>query len=206
MSRDNYALSRDRAQQYFLQFDQEAFIKAWGLQADETSVFVTFLGGNYRICRKTGSISLPDGSPADYSETLSIFDLLCHQSPVKFCTGRHAPVNSLPGSPKAGGVPTDFHSRTAAFFDEHFPAFEEACLALGGVPVSLGDTAFRFTVFEDLTVILKFYHADEEFPPAMTLLWEENTLQYVYYETVFYIAGCLLGQIWEKMRGTEHGS
>ena len=184
MSRDNYALSRDRAQQYFLQFDQEAFIKAWGLQADETSVFVTFLGGNYRICRKTGSISLP----------------------VKFCTGRHAQVNSLPGSPKTGGVPTDFHSRTAAFFDEHFPAFEEAFLALGGMPVSLGDTAFRFTVFEDLTVILKFYHADEEFPPAMTLLWEENTLQYVYYETVFYIAGCLLGQIREKMRGTEHGS
>ena len=145
-------------------------------------------------------ISLPDGSPADFSETLSIFDLLCHQSPVKFCTGRHAPVNSLPGSPKAGGVPTDFHSRTAAFFDEHFPAFEEACLVLGGIPVSLGDTAFRFTVFEDLTVILKFYHADEEFPPAMTLLWEENTLQYVYYETVFYIAGCLLGMILEEMK------
>jgi hypothetical protein len=30
-------------------------------------------------------------------------------------------------------------------------------------------------------------------------LWEENMLQFVYYETVFYIAGALLRQLGEEM-------
>ena len=205
MSRDNYTLSRDRAQAYFLGFDQEQILRTWKLKGDESSIYVDFLGEAHRICRKTGEVFRSDGSRADYSETLSLFDLLCHESPVKYITNRHAPVNSLPGAPKTGGVPTDFHSKTALLFDENFPAFEKACLALGGEPVDLGDAAFRFSVFEDLTVILKFYHADEEFPPALTLLWEENLLQYVHYETVFYIAGCLLERIRRQMKGENHG-
>ena len=205
MKRDNYSLSRDRAQQYFLGFDQEALIKAWDLKADESWLLVSFLGQSYRIHRQNAQVLRSDGTQADFSETLSIFDLLCHQSSVKFTTGRHAPVNSLPGSPKAGGVPTDFHSRAAGFFDAHFPDFEAACLALGGQRESLGDLSFRFTLFEDVTVIMKFYRADEEFPPALTLLWEENILQYVYYETVFYMAGCLLERIRTQMKGDNHG-
>lgn len=205
MKQDNYTLSRDRAQQYFLGFDQEVLIKAWDLKADESWLFVTFLGESYRIHRQSAQVLRADGTQADFSQTLSIFDLLCHQSSVKFTTGRHAPVNSLPGSPKAGGVPTDFHSRTAKDFDAHFSAFEAACLALGGQREPLGDLGFRFTLFEDVTVILKFYRADEEFPPALTLLWEENILQYVYYETVFYMAGCLLERIRAQMKGENHG-
>ena len=46
---------------------------------------------------------------------------------------------------------------------------------------------------------LKFYHSDEDFPPSVTLLWDENMLQFVYYETVFYIAGVLLRRLQEAM-------
>ena len=63
----------------------------------------------------------------------------------------------------------------------------------------MGDLGFRFPVFGDLSVILKFYRADEDFPASLTLLWDENMLQFVFYETVFYMAGHLLGVIREKM-------
>ena len=66
--------------------------------------------------------------------------------------------------------------------------------------VRMGDIGFEFPVFQDIKVILKFYHADEEFPASLTLLWDANLLQFVFYETVFYIAGCLLSMILEEMK------
>ena len=63
----------------------------------------------------------------------------------------------------------------------------------------MGDIGYRFGVFADLDAILKFYHSDEDFPASVTLLWEENMLQFVYYETVFYIAGALLRQLGGEM-------
>ena len=41
---DNYKLSRDRAQAYFLGFDQAAIAKNWCLKTDETSIYVEFFG------------------------------------------------------------------------------------------------------------------------------------------------------------------
>ena len=63
----------------------------------------------------------------------------------------------------------------------------------------MGDIGFCFPLFADLKVQLKFYHSDEDFPATITLLWEENMLSYVYYETVFYIAGVLLCRLEEIM-------
>lgn len=195
---DNYQLSRDRAQAYFLNFDQQTLIDTWQLAHDADWLYADFLGKPYGICRKTGAVLRPDGSEAGFEEALSIFDLLCHEGTEKFCTGQFAPVNSLKGCP-AVTVGTDFHSETASRLDRNWEAFQSACLSLGGTPMQLGDLGFSFPVFADLTVRLKFYRADEDFPASLVLLWEENTLQYIYYETVFYIAGFLLRSILDQM-------
>jgi hypothetical protein len=196
---DNYTVSRNRAQQYFLGLDQEKILRTWALRHDDASIFVDFLGKPYRICRSTGEIFHEnDGGQADFNVVLSIFDLLCHESREKTVTGRFAPVNSLKGN-AAVGVGTDFHTPFAACIDRNPEAFCRACKSLGGIPVHMGDIGYRFSVFGDLDVILKFYHSDEDFPASVTLLWEENMLQFVYYETVFYIAGALLRQLGEEM-------
>jgi hypothetical protein len=197
---NNYELSRNRAQQYFLGFDQERMLKSWCLQHDEAFIYLDFLGQSYRICRSTGVVyRQKDGVQADFNVVLSIFDLLCHESDQKLVTGRFAPVNSLKGN-AAVGVGTDFHSPIAARIDDNPEAFCCACENMGGTPVNMGDLGYRFPVFADLNVILKFYHSDEDFPASITLLWEENMLQFVYYETVFYIAGALLRQLEAAMQ------
>ena len=197
---DNYEISRDRAQAYFLNFDQQKLIEQWALRHDDDTLFVSFLGAPYAICRKTGVITRsPGGLPAGFGETLTIFDLLCHEGNCKQASGRFAPVNSLKGAAKAAGVETDFHRDFAQRFDKEPAAFSAACLALGGVPVEMGDVGFRFSMFRELDVIVKFYHSDEDFPAALTLLWDENTLQFMFYETVFYAAGVLLQKIADKM-------
>ena len=196
---DNYTVSRNRAQQYFLGFDQEKILRTWALRHDDASIFVDFLGQGYRICRSTGEIFREnDGGQADFNVALSIFDLLCHESGEKLVTGRFAPVNSLKGN-AAVGVATDFHTPFAAHIDRDPEAFRLACEKLGGKSVDMGDIGYRFPIFADLDVILKFYHSDEDFPASVTLLWEENMLQFVYYETVFYIAGALLRQLEGEM-------
>ncbi len=198
---DNYAVAAQRACRYFLGFDQDDIIRRWKLAADEAYLYVSFLGKDYRICRTTGSITAFDtGAEAAFSQVLSIFDLLCHESDCKYLSGSYAPVNSLEGSPKTGGVGTDFYGKTAAYFDKNPKAFARACEKLKGQRVAMGDIGYAFPVFKDLQVILKFYHSDGEFPPALTLLWDSNFLQFVYYETVFYIAGFLLESIAREMQ------
>lgn len=197
---DNYQLSRDRAQAYFLRFDQEAIIKQWQLKQDEDWLYLDFLSMPYRICRKTGIVErCRDNTQAGHGEVLSIFDLLCHEGEYKTLSGHFAPVNSLKGRPRAIGVGTDFHHGAAGCFDKDPEAFRASCRKLGGTEVSAGDIGFQFPVFQDLSVILKFYHSDEDFPASITLLWDENTLQYLFYETTFYIAGFLLSTIAENM-------
>lgn len=197
---DNYRVSRDRAQAYFLGFDQAAMVKNWQLKADEASVYVEFFGRPYRICRTTGQIfRLWEDAQAEFEEVLSIFDLLCHSDGSAQLTGEFAPVNSLKGREKQAGVGTAFHHTAAATFDQDPDGFRAACTALGGQPVNMGDMGFRFPVFGPLSVILKFYRSDEDFPASLTLLWDDALLRFVHYETVFYMAGFLLSSI-EKLR------
>ena len=192
---DNYRLSRDRAQAYFLNFDQDALIRTWSLRHAPESLYVPFLHLEYTVCRKTGRVLRPDGTEAGYTEVLSIFDLLCHQGQNKRLSGRWAPVNSLDGMQATSGVGTDFHEAVSAVFDRDPAAFRAACKALGGTPVAMGDIGYRFPVFGPLELILKFYHSDEDFPASTTLLWDASTLQFIFYETTFYIAGFLLHTI-----------
>lgn len=195
---DNYEIARDRAQEYFLTFDQDSVIRRWQLSCDQAFLYVDFLGRPYRVCRRTGQITrVFDGKQAGFSEVLSIFDFLCHTGEDQFLTGRLAPVNSLKHSPKAGGVETGFYTKAARAFDKDPQKLISACEALGGTRVDMGDIGYRIPLFGEMQVVLKFYHADEEFPPSVTFLWDENTLNFLFYETVFYIAGFLVETLCE---------
>lgn len=203
---NNYEISRDRAQAYFLNFDQQAIIDRWDLRNDIDYLYLDFVGRPYRICRKTGRVDrMFDDKHANFSETLSIFDLLCHKGDDQFLTGRYAPVNSLRGCPISAGVDGEFHGRVTGYFDENPKLLKAACLALGGTPVDMGDVGFCFPVFDKMQVILKFYHSDEDFSASLTFLWDENTLNFLFYETVFYIAGFLLETLCEEMRKVATG-
>ena len=201
----NYELARDRAQAYFLNYDQKAIIKKWKLQNDPDRLFVDFLGRPYAIYRNSGRIDrIFDGKQAGFTEALSIFDLLCHENGEQFITGDYATVNSLRGCPVSVGVDTPFYEKTAAKFEREFTKFREACIKLGGTPVDMGDVGFLLPVFGPLSVVLKFYHSDDEFPASLTFLWEENSLAFMYYETVFYVAGFVLESICELMGAKEN--
>ena len=197
---DNYEIARDRAQKYFLRFDQSAIIQRWKLKHDDAFLYVDFAGRHYKICRKTGQVvRIEDGTQAGFSQVLSIFDFLCHEGSSAFLSGRYAPVNSLRNAPINGGVDTNFHCKTAQLWDKDPDGFRVACTQLGGIPMELGDIGFRIPVFGEISVVVKFYRSDDEFPAGLTLLWDENLLQFLNYETVFYVADVVLQEIMGRM-------
>lgn len=71
--------------------------------------------------------------------------------------------------------------------------------ALGGRREGRGDVAFRLYPFPFLPVLFQFWSSDEDFPASLTILWDENTLDFVRYETTYYIAGHLLRRLLELM-------
>ena len=202
---NNYLIMRDQAKTYFLNFDQQTLADRWSLQMDEHSLYVSFFEQPYRIDRKNGSVFRQEtGEEAGFEEVLSIFDLLCYPKIRPQVKPEFAPVNSLDGKPVGAGVSTagTFDSYAAAF-GKDTDAFCRACEALHGTRVPIGDIGYEFTVFADLKMRLKFYKADEEFPPQLTVLFHANALSYARYETVFYIMNFQMDQIVDAMKQRE---
>ncbi len=194
---DNYEIQKAAAQKYFLKFNQQSIIDTFQLKNDTAYIYVTFFQTPYRIDRASGEIEKSSdyfaaASPAGFHEVLSIFDLLCHSSKRFQPSGNWAPVNSLKGRPRTIGVDTGLYEASARVFDADPAKFRTACEKLGGIPEKYGDISYRLRIFDTMSVILKFYLSDEEFPAQITILWDENTLESIYYETTFYIAHFLL--------------
>ena len=66
---------------------------------------------------------------------------------------------------------------------------------MGGEKAGAGDVSYNLPVFQALKLRLSFWDADDEFPASLSLLWDENVLDFMRYETTFYAAGYLLDRL-----------
>ncbi len=195
---DNYAVMQEMARKRFLTYDPAIFCDKIGVSRSENRIFVRFLNETAEISLQTGKISFPERT-AGFAEALCLYDWLCDGKQSAKAACEFAPVASLPNVMVRGnGLCID--TTTLAQKVTSFPrAFETACVCLGGTPRQMGDIAYAIPLFADLTAIVKCYFADDEFPASLTLLWDRNILQYIRYETVYYLAGCLLRRLEQAM-------
>ena len=196
---NNYDRMLLAAQQHFLDYDPQILRNRAGVVDTPTHFTTCFLGQRAEVCKADGSILL-DGEPVDFSQTLSVLDWLCDQKENAVAANVYCSVGSLPGVYVGGsGLSMDM-PKLAMAIHQNPEQFREACRKMGGTPEKTGDMGYRLEIFPGLCVCLKFYFADEEFPPQLTLLWDRNILQFVRYETVYYIAGCLYGRMRHFMK------
>lgn len=205
---NNYEIAKENARPYFLKYDQEAIIRRFRLEHDAEYLYLDFCGSHFRIARATGEVErAADGGsgfagtvvPADFEETLSIYDILCYSRPDASLSGRWSLVNSLPGVGQNNGLGDNAVQRYEKEIDEKQEAFRRACLALGGREVPMGDIGYEIPVFPFFPMRLRFYCADEEFPAQLSILFDENTLCYMHYETTYYVVNCLMRSIHKRM-------
>lgn len=201
----NYELTKQRVQKEFLKYDQEKMINKFSLNAQEIYLYLTFLGHRYRIDRKTGYVEWSEDdfqhcTEADFNEAMTIYDLLCDSKEHCMASGEYVHLKSLSGlqsgSKRLGDGLLDGKE---ALFDHKEAELSGACERLGGVRAGIGDVAYEIPVFDFLKCRIQFWNSDEEFPAFFHVFMDKNILQFLRYETVWYVQSHLLKRLQEEM-------
>ena len=199
---NNYANQAKQAKKLFLDYDQEKLIEKLRLDFDETYLYVRFLGAPYRIHRKTGDAQRQVGDTwvdgNSHGEIMTLMDLVCDSKEDRHLSGRWKNMADFGLLFHRNHLEQE-KDPWAEKFQNDQAGFRRACAALGGKPVKLGDIGYAIEVFDGLPIALQLWLGDDEFPPNLRFLWDENALQYIRYETMFYCLGVLLERIGEEM-------
>ena len=198
---DNYQIQAQQAKARFLTYDQERLIRKLGLDHDGEYLYITMLSRKHRIRRDTGDM---EKLVADlwvdansHGEVMTVLDLICDSREDRSVSGKWKAM---------GDFGRTFHRNLLERADpwaDQFAAdpegFRRACETLGGKSFPTGDIAYVMDFFDGLQVLVQLWFAEEEFPAGLRLLWDENALQYIKYETMYFAKGILLHRLKEIM-------
>ena len=198
----NYDKMLASSQVLFLSYDQDDMIRRWALEHDDDYLYADYLGQKLRIDRRSGDVGYAH-APAEgeyratrfVNEGMALFDLLTRSAVRPVPTGRWSSVSALGGIIGAGHDRTLSHEGTAARFQDRCDALAAACRRLGGVPVGKADVGYAIPVFRDFRILFQFWDGDDEFPANIKYLFDENALQFMHYETLWYVMGTLADRL-----------
>ncbi|MCI7639835.1 MAG: DUF3786 domain-containing protein [Clostridiales bacterium] len=198
---NNYLLQAAQAKRYFLTYDQNALIRKLNLAYDDEYLYPVLLARRYRLSRKTGDLEREENGvwrdANTHEEVMTLLDFVCDSKEDRFVSGRwknmadfgHAFHQSL----------LEERDPNAELFQSRQSDFRKACEALGGKEQPMGDIAYAIEVFDGLPLLVQLWFGDEEFPASLRFLWDENALQYLKYETMYYARNLLLQRLKAEM-------
>lgn len=200
MGKSNYDAMRNAMEAEFLKYDQDRMINRFGLIHDREYLYIRFVGTKYRVNRFSGRVeaclrSEEGYAHADYNVSMTIFDVLCCAKSGCCLSGRYVPVNSLKNVVQSASLGSGLFENEGKFFTNKRELLREACEKLGGVPWGNGDVSYEIPLFDFLPVVLQFWDADDEFDAVLKLMWDENILIYMHYETTYFAAAHLLSRL-----------
>ena len=99
---------------------------------------------------------------------------------------------------------TDLFGEHAKRFSGKIDKLKKACEILKGRKINQGDVGYIIDIFDFLPVMFIFYDQDSEFPAEIKLLWDENILNFMHYETTFYVANQLFDRLEELILGENN--
>lgn len=198
---DNYLKQAAQAKAYFLTYDQEALIRKLNLAYDEDYLYPVFFSQTYRLSRKTGDLARQGKHGWEdantHGEVMTLLDLICDSREDRFVSGKWKDMAQFGHT---------FHQNLleerdplAEACQEKPQVFRRWCEALGGKPMPTGDIAYSIEVFDGLPLMIQLWFGDEDFPARARLLWDENALMYLKYETMYFAREVLLSRLKREM-------
>jgi len=208
----NYDKAKTKVEAKFAELDTDSLAKKWNLDTDEKYIYISIFLCDYRIEKATGRVEakyqekykelikerkeLLSWKEGTYDETFTIFDLLTFSEDKPFPKGEYCRLNSLHGiskfsAPMDGKMCNELLELTKGSKGK----LKKLCEAVGGTPHGKGDYSALLVLFQDLKVQITLWEADEEFPAQMYLMWDENMLKYIKFETIWYLAAMVLTQL-----------
>lgn len=199
---DNYQYQAQQAKKLFLTYERKELIHRCRLQFDAQYLYTRLLGEAYRICTQTGNMerfcrgAWVDGN--SFHEVMTLLDWLCDSRADRYITGRWINVASQ-GHYFHRSLQENEKDPDADLFDKSPFAFAAACRALGGEVQPGADVSYAIELVDGLKILVQLWHGDEEFPPRLRFLWDENVTRYIRYETTWYATALLLQRLRENM-------
>lgn len=136
---------------------------------------------------------------AGFEEVLSILDVLCCARDDCHLSGNYCSISNVKGASLAAAPGNDMFAPSARVFDHQTARLAAACEALGGTKGTVGDVSYTLPIFPFLSIQLQFWESDDEFPPCLKFMWDENILQYMHFETTFYVAGHVINRLQDML-------
>ena len=199
---ENYTRKEMPEQKGFLCYDKKKIIQKLRLTFDGQYLYPVLLGQTYRINRTTADMERRLGEAwvdaNTHVEVMTLLDLLCDSREDRCVSGKWKNMASF-GLMFHQNLLENARDPWAEKFQNHPEAFRRACLTLGGRELPTGDIAYAIEVFDGLEIAVQLWFGDEEFPPNLRWLWDENATMYLKYETMFYARSLLLRLLEEAM-------
>lgn len=195
---------REDARKRFLGYDQTGMIEKFHLTYDEDYLYIRFIGRPYRVNRRTGKTEWSEDNfstvfPALFNDSMAIFDVLCDSKPNCRLRGTFNQIDRLKGAHIVSAPGMGISKAEADYFDQHLALLSKALENFGGVKTHPGDVAYVVPTFEFLPVVFQYWASDDEFPSTLKFMWDDNTLDFLHFETAYYVMGHFLGRVKEEM-------
>ena len=208
----NYDITKRDALRRFLTYDTGKCADRLSLAYDENAIYVPFVTDLYALSRREESMVLVrrDGMacPADtpieagFNEILTVCDLLCHTEEPPVLSGDFVSLESLNrimGGTSQSSLGGGFWHRISSAFDGHLEEVKRVCADLGATFTGKGDISCLLPITGPVSMLLRYYEADDEFPASLTLMFDKNICTYLYFETLWYAASAVLDRILERL-------
>ena len=203
MAQSNYDITLARMPKAFLTYDQQRMIRMFCREYDADWLYLRFLDRRYRVSRENGTMQWTQGGelwcPAGFLDAMTIYDLLCCAKDGASLSGRYCRAENLPGAMHGANPDKDAFSTFARSCDKMPEKLDAACRALKGASLHTGEISYQIPMFDFLPVIVQFWSSDDEFPAVFKLMWDENALEFLRFETVCYAARFLTSRLQAHM-------
>lgn len=204
--KSNYDKQADKCRKEFINMDHQKIAEKFNLQSDENYLYIYFFNQKYRLNKHNGDVEKTEDDKnyvkAKFNEIMTFLDLFAYSKENLKLSGKLRGVTSLKGVIQTGSriTHTDFFQKDAKKFSGKTEKLIKACQALKGRKINKGDVGYEIDVFDFFPITFIFYEEDSEFPAECSFLWDENTLDYMHYETTFYVAKYLLERLYELIK------
>ncbi len=199
----NYDKFSDQGREKFLTYDQESIIQKFQLKADDEKIYLPYLNDQLEIIRSSGCVMSGD-QRCDMNVSMTVYDILTNykgdQAPT--LSNKWVSLNDIGGIIAAGHMRNLKPDKDVPQFAGKVEALKAACEKLGGMakPVGSADVSYVLPLFPFFPIWFQMWDADDEFPVSLQFQWDSNSLDFLHYETMWYVLADIKARLLDNMR------
>lgn len=191
----NYDKVRENWRQIFLKMDQEALIRRFDLEADDSALYLEYYHHRMRIDRVTGLITYDERpeEPLTFNTVIQIYNMFHYAVENPVASGKMVAFREVKRVyPFEQAYRRNILKKVEDIFSGHTDKLQSACEKLGGTRLPQGDVGYQIPVYPFLNIAILFWDGDEEFAAKANMLFDSRITDFMHEENVVGVASDLV--------------